>query len=101
MVCKQHNNYYSYYQAEIVDMSEEEREEEEHEEDMSDEMPDIPPVRPEVRTSHRLAESDSESEGEVDESELASRRLNLRQRALQKIQQEEEVSLTCQYYFMK
>ncbi|XP_027224788.1 microfibrillar-associated protein 1 [Penaeus vannamei] len=79
------------HQAEIVDMSEEEREEEEHEEDMSDEMPDIPPVRPEVRTSHRLAESDSESEGEVDESELASRRLNLRQRALQKIQQEEEL----------
>lgn len=78
-------------------MSEEEREEEEHEDDMSDDMPDIPPVRPEVRTSHRLAESDSESEGEVDENELALRRLNLRQRALQKIQQEEEVSVMCLY----
>lgn len=81
------------HQAEIVDMSEEEREEEDHEEeDLSDGMADASPVRPEVRTSHRLAESDSESEGEVDESELALRRLNLRQRALQKIQQEEEVS---------
>ncbi|KAK7086409.1 Microfibrillar-associated protein 1 [Halocaridina rubra] len=49
------------------------------------------PISPEIRRSHRLAESDSESEGEVDEDELALRRLNIRRRGLMKIQQEEEL----------
>lgn len=81
------------HQAEVVEVSEEEKEEEEEMEEEEDEETEEkePTMKPEMRTSHRLAESDSESEDEVDEDELALRRLNLRQRALQKIQQEEEL----------
>ncbi|KAK3863668.1 hypothetical protein Pcinc_028897 [Petrolisthes cinctipes] len=84
------------HQAEIVEVSEEEKEDD----DVEMREP-VVRVREsgveengravEVRASHRLAESDSESEGEVDEEELAMRRLNLRQKALLKVQQEEEL----------
>lgn len=89
-----------------MEVSEEEKEEEEDQKDVEMREP-VVRVRDsgveengravEVRASHRLAESDSESEGEVDEEELAVRRHNLRQKALLKIQQEEEVNL--QSYF--
>ncbi|XP_068206025.1 microfibrillar-associated protein 1 [Palaemon carinicauda] len=68
-----------------------EEKEEVEDEASEEEVAEHPTMPPEVRRSHRLAESDSESEGEVDENELASRRLNIRRRALQKIQQEEEI----------
>lgn len=74
--------------GEVEDKIEDIPDKEEEEEDDDNEHPSIPP---EVRRSHRLAESDSESEGEVDEDQLALRRLNIRRRALQKIQQEEEL----------
>lgn len=87
------------HQAEVVDLSEGEEEEEikQEEEEQIEEVEegedeeDLGPM-PELRASHRLAESDSESEDEVDEDELALRRHNLRQRALMKVQQQEEVS---------
>ncbi|XP_066944285.1 microfibrillar-associated protein 1 [Macrobrachium rosenbergii] len=72
------------------DTDEDERMESKEDVEMS-EVVEHPTLPPEVRRSHRLAESDSESEGEVDENELVIRRLNIRQRALQKIQQEEEI----------
>lgn len=85
------------HQAEVVDLSEGEEEDDikQEEEDQMEEVEegedeDLEHM-PELRASHRLAESDSESEDEVDEDELALRRLNLRQRALMKVQQQEEL----------
>lgn len=70
-------------QAEVIEMSEDEEIEGER----------AVPEREEFsRPSYRLAESDSESEGEVDEEELAQRRLRMRNKAMQKIQEEQEVS---------
>lgn len=99
----------SHQQAEIVEVSEEEKEEEEEQEDVEMREP-VVRVRDsgveengravEVRASHRLAESDSESEGEVDEEELAMRRHNLRQKALLKVQQEEEVNLLSYFHIL-
>ncbi|KAG0725637.1 Microfibrillar-associated protein 1 [Chionoecetes opilio] len=90
------------HQAEVVELSEGEAEaqtkaeeqmeegEDDEEEDEEKDTEDLSGL-PELRASHRLAESDSESEDEVDEDELAVRRLNLRQRALMKVQQQEEL----------
>ncbi|XP_063869319.1 microfibrillar-associated protein 1-like [Scylla paramamosain] len=85
------------HQAEVVDLSEGEAEDDTKEEDQMEEEEEEEEKQtdfsamPEMRASHRLAESDSESEDEVDEDELALRRLNMRQRALMKVQQQEEL----------
>lgn len=74
-------------QSEIVEVSEDEEREKEE-------------TRPAmVWPSHRLADSDSESEDEMDEEELANRRLRLREKAMQKAQQEEEVSNILKLFF--
>ena len=60
---------------------------------MSDGENDVePPQRSdEFSHSHKLAESDSESEDEMDENELALRRMRMRDKAMQKIEEEQEV----------
>ncbi|KAB7498420.1 Microfibrillar-associated protein 1 [Armadillidium nasatum] len=69
------------HEAEVIEMSDEE---------MDDDRK-VPERDEFSRPSHRLAESDSESEDEVDEEELAQRRIRMRERAMQKVQEEDEV----------
>ncbi|RXG56773.1 Microfibrillar-associated protein 1 [Armadillidium vulgare] len=69
------------HEAEVIEMSDEE----------VDDDRKVPERDEFSRPSHRLAESDSESEDEVDEEELAQRRIRMRERAMQKVQEEDEV----------
>jgi len=73
------------HQAEVVDMSEGEEEPE------SPRASGMTAAPLEGGQRIRLGDSDSESEGEVDEDELALRRLKVRERAMQKTTEEEEL----------